>query len=173
MQRSLRYTNCPLYHWLTSLSLLLSVVACSPSDVPLEEPEEEPTQEPGPPLRKTTWSAYITEDLDPMVSSDTVVYFNIETQENGKITGWLWHIWGDLEIGGYEVPENQVIALEGTYTWERHLVVSGSLYGHTATLDALIFESGHIAEVTLRLDTDQYEWWGYFSTNDYVTVNPQ
>lgn len=159
-------------HIVWSGLLLLISTSCTPSDSPSDDAEGEPTPEPGPSLRKTTWSSYLFEHSDPRVSADTVLFFNVETQQEGRVTGWFWHIWGDLSLDGYEVPENQVVALEGTYTWERHLVLTGSLYGHTAQLDALIWESGDVAELTLTLDTDQYEKFSYWSVTDYVTVYP-
>ncbi|MFM7200104.1 MAG: hypothetical protein ACKO6N_04875, partial [Myxococcota bacterium] len=94
--------------------LLLISMSCTSSSSPSEDSDGEPTPEPGPSLRKTTWSSYFSEQLDPRVSADTVLFFNVETQEDGKVTGWFWHIWGELYIGGYEVPTQQVVALEGT-----------------------------------------------------------
>jgi len=152
---------------------LVSLLACSPAEAPPSLSEDEPTQEPGPDLRKTTWGANIREELDPLVQADTVLFFNVETQENGQVTGWIWHTWGYLIIGGYEVPEREVVALEGTYTWERHLRMTGFLFGHTASIDAEIWEEGFVAEVVLTIDEDAYDWYSHFTHRDYVAVHPK
>ena len=156
--------------WLASLCLF----ACDASE-PVEEGSDlsEPTPEPSPSLRKTTWATFMTEEVDPTVQAMTCLFINVETQENGRITGWIWHTWGELTIDGYEVPEREVVALEGTYDWERHLTLRGSLYGHTAILDGFVWEQGQLLELELTLDDGVYEWASTFTPHDYVTVNPQ
>lgn len=162
-----RKTDCRM---LALLVLLLGIGACAPEEE--SQGPVEPTPEPGPSLRKTTWTTMFYEKNDPLIQGDTVFFMNVETQEDGKVTGWFWHIWGELYVGGYDVPTQQVVALEGTYSWERQLVLTGSLYGHTARLEGLIWEEAVAMDVVLTLDTDAYELVDIFVPTDYVTVYP-
>lgn len=154
--------------------LQLAFSGCTPEQATDEKPDTvETTPLPGPPLRKTTWRSLFVEQDSPYVSAVTTLFFNIETQEDGVVTGWLWHIWGELYIGGYEVPPNQVVEIEGTYTWDRHLIIRGSLYGHTAQIDGVVTEDALGFDAVITLDTDAYRLVDSFIASDYVTVYPQ
>lgn len=154
--------------------LYLAFGGCAPEQVADEEPDPvETTPLPGPPLSKTTWSSLFVEQDSPVVNALTVLFFNIETQEDGVVTGWIWHIWGELYIGGYEVPPNQVVEIEGTYTYDRHLIISGSLYGHTAQIDGIVTEDATGLDAVITIDTDAYRLVDSFIASDYVTVYPQ
>lgn len=154
--------------------LHMAVSGCTPEQATDEKPDMvETTPVPGPPLSKTTWSSLFVEQDSPVVHALTVLFFNIETQEDGVVTGWIWHIWGELYIGGYEVPPNQVVEIEGTYTWDRHLIISGSLYGHTAQIDGVVTEDATGFDAVITIDTDAYRLVDSFIASDYVTVYPQ
>lgn len=137
------------------------------------EPDQvdSPTPLPGPDIRTTTWSASFSTGIDPLVEGHTSLYMNTETVEDGRVTGWFWHAYGELSVDGIEVPPRECIKLTGTYDGSK-LLLEGWLAGHVLRLDGDVTYPSLRAHTFLTLDDDLYIFETSFDITEYWPVTP-
>jgi hypothetical protein len=160
------------FNALLTVGLTVSGVGCN-SDVPSSDHEEvsTPTPPPGPNIDKTTWCDPLYEVNNDLVQADTLLFYNIDSQQGTVLKGLVYHLDGTLVLDGYEAPTGVGWEVNGTYGPNAHVVLDSEFYGHTLHFEGDLDTAYNLLKGTLDLDNGAYTKYAIFGSYPYNPPN--